>query len=125
MESQSSVFSSGASAGLSLKSFVAHPHPEGCVLSLLFLPDGSGLISGGAVVKLWTLRPDVSLAIARAPGNRLVLTWSNPAGQEPYRLEQSSDLTAPGWTEITLTEPDRYEITDPPSGTTFYRLRQP
>ena len=115
-----------AATGQRLMNFVGHPPPEeGSVWSLAFLPDGSGLISGNELVKLWSLRPDGALAIARAPGNRLVLTWSNPAGQEPCRLEQSSHLTAPDWSEVTLTEPDRYEITDPPPGTTFYRLRQP
>lgn len=70
--------------------------------------------------------PRPRLTIARSGGD-VTLSWSDPAGT--YRLEQSSSLTAPSWSELSgaTGTGGNYSITVTPSptGERYYRLHQP
>jgi len=90
-----------------------------------FSPDGRNLftVANGAVA-MWELVPTPELTITMETDGRIVLAWQNPAGASPCALERCGDVSAGDWTDVTLTTPGRYEFTDP-SGTTFYRLKEP
>jgi hypothetical protein len=64
------------------------------------------------------------LVITRQPDRRVFLTWQHPSGSPDYLLQECPDPNSGDWTEVTVTTPGRYEVTDP-AGATFYRLLEP
>jgi hypothetical protein len=73
---------------------------------------------------MWELVPAPEPTIAKGAEGHLVLTWQNPTSGSPLALQQCGVLSTGDWTDLTVTEPGRHEITAP-AGTMFYRLREP
>jgi len=70
---------------------------------------------------LWGLVPDIELNLFRQPPGTPVLTWQHPADESPLLLQQCPNLASGQWTDVSVTTPGRYEITDP-VGSMFFRL---
>ena len=75
-------------------------------------------------VAMWELVPAPELTIAKGAEGHLVLTWQHPTSGSPFTLQQSGDLSAGDWADVTVTTPGRHEVAEP-EGTVFYRLREP
>jgi len=91
-----------------------------------FSPDGRKVVTGSVYgsALLWSLVPEIIMNIAREPSGATALTWQDPADGSPYALQRCGDISTGDWTDVTVTPPGRYEITEP-NGTMFYRLSQP
>jgi len=93
--------------------------------TVTFSPDGRNLfITDNGVVGMWELFSAPELTIVREADGRVVLTWPNPSETTAYILQQCPDLTSGQWTDLTVSTPGRYEITNP-VGSMFYRLQAP
>jgi len=94
----------------------------------VFSPDGTQAVTstaylwqdGDVLARLWDVNDPTQLQIARDGAGGVILTWQNLADI----LQQCPDLSSADWSNVTVTEPGRYEILDP-AGTMFYRLEQP
>jgi len=87
--------------------------------------DGRSLfaVANGAVAQ-WELVPGPEITLTKEGIGRIVLAWNDPPGASPYALQQCSNLSAGGWTDVTVTAPGRYELTEFAPGSMFYRLKE-
>jgi hypothetical protein len=101
--------------------------PVGARCYLAYSADGSKLVAAAADagIYVWQTPPTPVLKIVRS-GQNLRISWIVPSLD--FVLQQNSDLTTAGWTDVTVKPALNYtnlhyEVSvPPPTGTVFYRL---